>query len=247
MVAGNTNGRRPRGLCLILAVIVAAIPITAAAQSLPVNLATASLEDLMNVKVTTATRTTESLADAPARMQVITAEQIERRGYRSLLDVLEDLPDFKIDRAGDPDYPSQLTVQGSRGANYIIVLLDGVRISSPTNEPLPILSNYPVHTAKQVEIVYGPASAVYGADAFSGVINIISGIGDEPGLRVRSGVGQHGLYDQAFSLSRHVGAGNVILAGQFTYDRQPDLSTYYPDARSRTPRSWSAPLRIPGA
>jgi outer membrane cobalamin receptor len=230
------TGRCPsRGaLAGALAVLLAGAPsVDLAAQSTTVNLATASLEELMNVKVTTATRTSEALADAPARMQVVTADQIRRRGYRSLLDVLEDLPDFKIDRSGDPDYPSQLTVQGSRGANYLIVLLDGIRISAPTNEPLPILSNYPVHTAKQIEIVYGPASAVYGADAFSGVINIISAIGDEPGVSVRSAAGQYGLYDNAVSFSRRVGGGNLLAAGQFTYDRQPDLSRFYPEVFNR--------------
>jgi hypothetical protein len=41
---------------------------------------------------------------------------------------------------------------------------------APTNEPLPIGAHYPVHTTRQIEVVYGPASALYGADAFSAVI-----------------------------------------------------------------------------
>jgi outer membrane cobalamin receptor len=46
-------------------------------------------------------------------VQVVTAAQIERRGYRSVLDVLNDLADFKVDLAGNVDYPAQLTVQGT--------------------------------------------------------------------------------------------------------------------------------------
>jgi outer membrane receptor for ferrienterochelin and colicin len=60
------------------------------------NLAEATLEELMNIPITTASRTTESLTDAPARVQVVTAVQIRQRGYRSLSDVLKDLPDFKV-------------------------------------------------------------------------------------------------------------------------------------------------------
>jgi outer membrane cobalamin receptor len=203
---------------------------TAAAQVKTADLANATLEELMNIPVTTATRASETLANAPARMQVITEEQIRIRGYRSLRELLEDLPDFKVDLAGDQDYPTELTVQGTRGASRVIVLLDGIRVSSPTNEPLPILANYPIHAAKQIEIVYGPASAVYGADAFSGVINIISRNGKEsPGLAVTSAAGQDGLYNQSASYGTRLGKnGSLLIGGQFCYDRQPDLSKIYP-------------------
>jgi outer membrane cobalamin receptor len=203
---------------------------TAAAQVKTADLANATLEELMNIPVTTATRATETLANAPARMHVITAEQIRIRGYRSLMELLEDLPDFKVDLAGDQDYPTELTVQGTRGANRVIVLMDGIRVSSPTNEPLPILANYPLHAAKQIEIVYGPASALYGADAFSGVINIISRNGKEsPGLAVTTATGQDGLYNQSASYGTPLGKnGSLLIGGQFFYDRQPDLSKVYP-------------------
>jgi outer membrane cobalamin receptor len=217
-----------RAVLLAAAMLAGALP--AHAQVTATDLADATLDDLMRLSVTTASRTSESLLDAPARMQVITDHQIRRRGYRSLGDVLKDLPDFKVDFGGDPDYPVQLTVQGTTGARNVIVLLDGVRVSSPTNEPLPILYNYPVHSAEQIEIVYGPASALYGADAFSAVINIISkDATDQSGITVESALGQFGLYNQSGSYVRRVGvAGSLLLAGQAVSDRQPDLSQYYP-------------------
>jgi outer membrane cobalamin receptor len=201
------------------------------AQTAPPDLSRASLEDLLNIEVTTASRSPEGLATAPARVQVVTAAQIQRRGYRSLADLLKDLPDFKVDVAGDQDFPVELTVQGIRGTSHMVVLLDGVRVSSPTNEPLPILANYPVHLARQVEIVYGPASALYGADAFSGVINIISkDVVDAPGFAVGTSVGQFGLYNQTASYAGHLGSkATLLVAGQVLSDRQPDLSKYYPD------------------
>jgi outer membrane cobalamin receptor len=209
-----------------------AVPVWAQAGSTPRDLGRATLEDLLNIRITTVSLTPESLADAPGRVQVVTAAQIRRRGYRSLADLLKDLPDFKVDLAGNPDYPIELTVQGTRGASRVVLLLDGIRISSPTNEPLPILANYPVHSARQIEIMYGPASALYGADAFSAVINIISKDATQAaGLSVSTSVGQFGLFNQTLSYGTHFGANaSLVLSAQFVYDHQPDLSKYYPDA-----------------
>lgn len=189
-----------------------------------------SLEELMNISVTTATRTSERARDVPARIEVVTADQIEQRGYRSLTDVLADLPDFKIERGADQDLPLDIVVQGTRGSNRIVVLLDGIRISSPTNEPLPILANYPVHTARQIEIVYGPGSALYGADAFSAVINIISKDASEAeGVTVTQSIGQFGLSNTAASYGMHLGRARLLVAAHFLSDRQPVLPRYYPD------------------
>src|SRR4051812_1151885 len=99
---------------LVVAMLAAGRDRAALAQSRPVDLAHASLEELMAITVTTATRSAESATSAPARVQVVTAGQIDRRGYRSLADLLKDLPDFKVDLAGDQDYPTELTVQGTR-------------------------------------------------------------------------------------------------------------------------------------
>lgn len=216
---------------LVSALAVALHAVTAAAQTPPGDLTTASLDDLLRVRITTASRTPEILTDAPALVEVVTAKEIRDRGYRSLLDVLKDRAKFKADVAGDQDYPTQLTVQGTRGANRIVLLLDGIRVSSPTGEPLPILSNYPVHLAKRIEIVYGPASAVYGADAFSGVINIVSkDIGEAEGLSVTTSAGQYGLQNYTASFGASVGArGTLVVSGQVLNDAQPEMSRFYPE------------------
>lgn len=209
---------------------LSSVHVWAQVASAPRDLRGATLEDLLNITITTASRTAEGLDDAAARVQVVTSAQIQRRGYRSIADLLKDLSDFKVDIAGDQDYPTELTVAGTRGASRVVLLLDGIRISSPTNDPLPILANYPVHSARQIEIVYGPASALYGADAFSAVINIISrDVEEAPGLALGTSVGQFGLYNQTVSYGAQLGPRtSLMVAGQFQYDSQPDLSKYYP-------------------
>jgi outer membrane cobalamin receptor len=227
-VPGSVPDHKATHLAVWVLVITSMMSSSAAAQTTPRDLSQISLKDLMEITVTTASRIPESLTDAPARMQVVTAAEIERRGYRSLTDVLKDLPDFKVDTGAEQGSPTELTVQGIRGATRVIVMLDGIRISSPTNDPLPILANYPVHTAQQIEILYGPASALYGADAFSATINIISKTA--AGLSAETSVGQYGLYNNAVSYGARVGAsGSVMIASQFQHDTQPDLSRFYPD------------------
>jgi outer membrane receptor for ferrienterochelin and colicin len=195
------------------------------------DLAELTLEELLNVSVTTATKSAEQSTKVPAHIEVVTADRIRQRGYRSLTDVLRDLPDFKVDVAVDQDLPTDITVQGIRGSNRIVVLLDGIRISSPTNEPLPIVANYPVHSARQIEVVYGPGSALYGADAFSAVVNIITKTAEEAsGLSASASAGQFGLSNVTGTYGASLGRGaSLVVSAQGYYDRQPDLSRYYPD------------------
>lgn len=190
-----------------------------------------SLKDLLNIKVTTASKTSQELDKAPATVIVITEEQIRMRGYRSLLDVLYDLPDMKVD---DKLYTlglNNFTMRGVPGQDKFILLLDGVRISSPTNEAMPIFENYPVNLAQQIEIVYGPASALYGADAVSGVINIITKKNASPKdilVNASSLVGMNGHTDNSIFIAKKLGdRANLVISGQYFYDRQPDYTKLY--------------------
>src|SRR5688572_23688401 len=138
---------------------------------------------------------------------VITEEQIQIRGYRSLLDVLMDMPDIKIDDKVYSLSRNRITMRGIEGQEKLIIMLDGVRISSPTNESLPIMENYPVHLAKQIEIIYGPASALYGADAFTGIINIITKKAEYTTSKSEASysMGDHGLYNGSLFTSHKLG------------------------------------------
>ena len=224
-------GRHRNAACLGLLVGALLCPRALYGQNVPHDLGEMTLEELLNVRVTTATRIAERSIAVPAHVEVVSSDTIRARGYRSLLDVLGDLPDFKVDIATDPDLPTDVAVQGRRGSNRLIVLLDGVRISSPTNEPLPILANYPVHSARQIEIMYGPGSALYGADAFSGVVNIITRTAaEESGGTVSASTGQFGLSNVMGSYGVRLKDNvSLLVAGQGYFDRQPDLSRYYPE------------------
>ncbi|WP_165760260.1 TonB-dependent receptor plug domain-containing protein, partial [Niastella populi] len=75
------------------------------------------------------------------------------------------LPDIKVNDKSDPETSASFIIRGIRRQDRFVILMDGIRISSPTNEALPLLENFPIYLAKQIEVVYGPGSALYGADA----------------------------------------------------------------------------------
>ncbi|HTF28657.1 MAG TPA: TonB-dependent receptor, partial [Flavitalea sp.] len=181
-----------------------------------------NLEQLNNVTIVSASKTQMEAGQAPATSYVVTETQIRLRGYRSLLDVLMDAPDFKIDDKAYSTSRNIITMRGISGQEKFIVMLDGVRISSPTNEALSIMENYPVNLARQIEIVYGPASALYGADAFSGIINIISKKAEYASTRIEASysAGDRGLQNGNIFASKKI-AKDVVLtvSGQYFYDK----------------------------
>jgi len=189
-----------------------------------------SLEDLMNVKVTTASKFAQNASKVAATMMVITEDQINARGYQTLLDVMRDLPDFKVEENSSGQF-NQITIRGIAGQDKFVIMLDGVRLSSPTNDMMPVFVNYPINLAKQIEVVYGPASALYGADAVSGIINIISKKADEDKnttFKASSIAGNYNYTSSSLYINQKIKDDfNVTLSGQYLYDQQADLSKIY--------------------
>lgn len=191
------------------------------------------LQSVSNVDVSAASRTSSSSSkSAPATIITITSEEIEIRGYQSLIDVLMDLPDFQVQTNNDTESLHGIVTRGLKGQDKFVILLDGIRISSPTNEIMPILENYPVHIAKTIEVIYGPASALYGADAFAGIINITTKKGFDVQSKTQSTI-QYGMFNKTnatFLFADNLGERiNLTVGGQYMYDQQPDLSTYFPE------------------
>ncbi len=132
------------------------------------------LEQLQQIKVNSASKTSQSLNFTPAKMIVITKEQIEQRGYRSLDELLNDLPAIQILNHADSGIMNQIGIRGIMGNNYFKILQDGIEINQTDGEIMSTSMQYPLFGIQRVEILYGAASVVYGADAMSGVINLIS-------------------------------------------------------------------------
>jgi outer membrane receptor for ferrienterochelin and colicins len=161
--------------------LVMATPTKANNQLSIQELVDLDLESLFEVMIVeTASGTKEKLFDAPATMIIITAEQIAQRGYQHLTEVLQDLPGF------DVIVPNGVMYSNSYQRGYrlpftsrTLLMFNGVVNNLLWSDEASISRQYPFSNIKQIEVLYGPASAVYGPNAFLGIINIITYDGSE--------------------------------------------------------------------
>ncbi|WP_229425438.1 TonB-dependent receptor [Massilia sp. Se16.2.3] len=122
--------------------------------------------------VVTATRTPQRAADVIAQTTVIEAEEIARLGAGSVADVLQRQPGIEITRNGSAGASTSVYLRGAN-SNQVVVLLDGVRIGSSTSG-VASWNAIPLEAIERIEVVYGPLSTLYGADAIGGVIQIFT-------------------------------------------------------------------------
>jgi outer membrane receptor for ferrienterochelin and colicins len=141
------------------------------------DLSNLNLEDLMNISVYSASKRTQNSTDAPSSVTVITADEIQKYGYRSLAEILESVRGFYV--TYDRDY-SFVGVRGfgrlGDSNNRLLVLIDGHRINDNVFGQPYLGTEFLVNVdmIERVEIIRGPSSSLYGADAFFAVINVIT-------------------------------------------------------------------------
>ena len=137
-----------------------------------------TIEEIVDNLVLSASNREESALTAPAWVLTITREEIDDRGYQELTDLLDDLPGMDVVRPyGDTYFRSYW--RGYRnliGAPYLL-LVDGVIFNHLYLNEAEIMASFPISAVERVEVVFGPASAVYGANAAMGVINVITRAG----------------------------------------------------------------------
>jgi iron complex outermembrane receptor protein len=185
-----------------------------------------SLEELLDLKVISASKMEEKSSEAPATIHLVTEDQIRTRGYMNLEEVLEDIPGIEIQKKASVEYSNYFTLRGIDGSEKFIILMDGMRINSPTGTPLAIVYNYPVADAQQIEIILGPASALYGVDAFTGVINIITKKGKEAkGIRLGTSFGNYSTTNQSFMAGLGDEEVSFALSGNYYHSGEP----FFPD------------------
>lgn len=184
------------------------------------------LYQLQKIKVRSASKSEQSLNFTPAKMIVVSKEQIEDRGYRGLDELLNDLPGIQVMRYADSGILNQIGIRGVMGTNYFKILQDGIEIDQTDGEVLSHSMQYPLFGIDRVEILYGPASVVYGADAFSGVINLISS--KQPSDEIGLSSGQKGYRYLYGVKSIPLSGGDLTLKAHYHNDQDYDLEKDYP-------------------
>ncbi len=134
-----------------------------------------SLEELMNVHIVSASNISEKLSEAPATVVVLTAQTLRDRGYTELSQIFDDLPGMDVVRPrGDTWFKNYWRGYRNTVGEPFLVMIDGVIFNHLYLYTGDVLATFPLSDIDRVEVVYGPASSVYGANAFMGVVNVIT-------------------------------------------------------------------------
>jgi iron complex outermembrane receptor protein len=192
-----------RSLLAIATTSALALGLAAAAQEHA--LADLSIEELAEVRVTSVSRQPERLADAPASIFVVTAEDIRRTGVTTLTEALRLAPNLQVARTDPVQYAISSRGFNNALGNKLLVMIDGRTVYTPLfsgvfwDQQDTLLAD-----VERIEVISGPGATLWGANAVNGVINIITrAAGDTQGTFVSAGAG---------NLERNVGVryGGVL-------------------------------------
>ena len=127
---------------------------------------------MLDPVVVTAARAAQPITDALADVTVISADEILRSGVQSLAELLQRQPGVEIVQNGGPGSVSGALLRGAN-RGQTLVLIDGLRAGS-SSAGSTTLEAIPLDQIDRIEILRGPASSLYGADAIGGVIQVFT-------------------------------------------------------------------------
>ncbi len=171
-----------------------------------------AVEDLGEIIVTSTNKTSQKIKQTTANVTVITAEDIQERGYQNVSEVLAHRAGFSTASNGGAGQPSSVFVRGLSSDN-LLVLLDGVPLTDYTQpNAAASLEHISIDSIKRIEVVKGAQSSIWGAGAVAGSINIITkGGGDAASIRLKAG--SHGTYGVGMDISKQFDGGSLSMSG----------------------------------
>lgn len=243
-----SSSRRERGFLAIALLLATGTSCMCTSAQVPMSGTSGALPPI----VVTDTRSPQSAQDAIADITVIEHDEIERAGPGGLAALLQRQPGVEISRNGGPGGVTGVFLRGNKPA-HTIVLIDGVRVGSASTGTATIEA-IPLDNIDRIEILRGPASGLYGADAVGGVIQVFT---RRPGgaLSGTASAG-YGTYDtRDYSATGSGAAGVVRFSGSaahresrgFNAIANPADLSYNPDRDGYVSDSGSATVALPWA
>lgn len=180
---------------------------------------TLDLEALLNTKVITASKFSEKLSDAPGVITVVTKDELRRFGGMTLREILERVPGLAGSTASFTDR-SMVAARGDQtqiNSGHILYLING-RLTREVLEggiASDLLEAFPVGILERIEVIKGPGSVLYGSDAFSAVVNLITQKADHNELTVAGEGGPSGTAETSGNLFIKHGDLSIVGSGQF--------------------------------
>ncbi|SMP72113.1 TonB-dependent receptor domain-containing protein [Noviherbaspirillum suwonense] len=242
-----TTTRNPRTASHRSPLLAAGIGALAAAFPLSTLAQQPRTEATLSPVQVTSSRTPQQARDVLADNIVITSEEIAASGHKNLDDLLQQKRSIEISRNGGPGTNASLFLRGASNAQNV-VLIDGVRVGSSSVGGA-TWSALPLSQVDHIEIVYGPRSTLYGADAIGGVVQIFTKKGEGPprfnadigagsygartiegGLSGATG-GEHSVH-YAFNLGREKARGFSATTPDNAFSYNPDPDGYTRESAS---------------
>ena len=163
----SVPGRSASPLARAFAALSLLLPCAVAAQQESPTLGTV---------VVTANRTPQPLSTVLADISVVERDAIERSGALGVADLLARLPGIEFARTGGPGAATSVFIRGSE-TRYAAVYIDGVRVDSQSTGGA-VWEQIPLEQIERIEVLRGPAAAVYGSDAVAGVVQLFTKRGE---------------------------------------------------------------------
>jgi iron complex outermembrane receptor protein len=200
------------------------------------NLMEMSLEDLMKVDVDSvygASGYKQKVSDAPASITIITADEIRRHGYRTLADILRNVPGFYVTYDRDYNYLGErgFGPPGDYNSRFLL-LVDGHRVNDNIYDQAFIGTDFPVDVdlIDRIEVIRGPNSSLYIASALLGVINVVTKpVRDAQNLTVSAELASYGTFKSQLTYGHHFRNGlEMLLSGSY-YNSHGEDAIYFPE------------------
>jgi len=199
-----------------------------------------SLEELGEIKVDTvfaASMFTQKVTDAPSAVSIVTRDEIQRFGYRTLGEIVQSVRGFDV--TNDRSYTSL----GVRGFNRLgdfggrtLLLIDGHRMNDPIFDTAAGGNDFlvDVDLIERVEFIRGPGSAIYGNNAFFGVINVITRKpADVGGTEASASIGSNESYRGRLSYGHAFANGVKLLLSGSYFSSEGEDRIYFKEFDSR--------------
>ena len=197
-------------------------------QNAPADLGNKSIEDLMNIEVTSVSRKEQKLSHTASAIFVITGEDIRHSGATNIPDLLRMAPGIDVAQINADTWAISARGLTKEFGNELLVMVDGRNVYTPTTGGVfwDVL-DLPLENIERIEVIRGPGGSVWGANAVNGVINIITKkAGETPGVMVVAGGGN---LDQGFATTQYGGKLGAktqyrVYAKYFNQNHMPDLN-----------------------
>lgn len=186
----------------------------------------------------TATRAPVAVDEVPAAVTIITGESLRQRGIVSLIDALREVPGAALVQTGSYGAVTSIFLRGGE-SDYTKLLIDGVPVNAPGGSLN--LAHLTTDEIERIEVVRGPAGVLYGADAMSGVIQVITREGSRRTAgEVSARGGSFGAMEFAGRAAGGTGGWNYSAgASRLSSDGIYDFNSGYRNATGNASLGWS--------